>query len=114
MHVWPNGIELLALLLEAAGVLLLFREVWRGHEAEEHASTYAQLERIEQPMRRGDWEEAWAENYIYRQPTAQRIRDASAYAAAWSGGSPQGDRERMAGRARRSIPVFTTEVALLD
>ena len=115
MHVWPNGIELLALLLEAAGVLLLFREVWRGHEAEGHASTYAQLERIEQPMRRGDWEEAWAENYIYRQPTAQRIREASAYRGdGRSGGIPQGDRERMAGRARRSIPVFTTEVALLD
>ena len=81
MHVWPHGIEFLALLLEAAGVLLLFREVWRGHEAEGHASTYAQLERIEQPMRRGDWEEAWAENYIYRQPTAERIRDASVYAA---------------------------------
>lgn len=81
MHVWPDGIEFLALLLEAAGVLLLFREVWRGHEAEGHASTYAQLERIEQPMRRGDWEEAWAENYIYRQPTAERIRDASVYAA---------------------------------
>ena len=81
MHVWPDGIEFLALLLEAAGVLLLFREVWRGHEAEGNASTYAQLERIEQPMRRGDWEEAWAENYIYRQPTAERIRDASVYAA---------------------------------
>ena len=82
MHVWPNGIELLALLLEAAGVLLLFREVWRGREAEGHASTYAQLERIEQTMRRGAWEEAWAENYIYRQPTAQRIREVSAFAAA--------------------------------
>jgi hypothetical protein len=82
MHVWPDGIEFLALLLEAAGVLLLFREVWRGHEAEGHASTFAQLERIEQPMRRGDWQEAWAENYIYRQPTAKRIREASAFATA--------------------------------
>ena len=42
MHVWPNGIELLALLLEAAGVLLLFREVWRGREAEVACVTYAQ------------------------------------------------------------------------
>jgi hypothetical protein len=64
MHVGPNGIQLLALLLEAVGVLLLFRELWRGRSAEGHASTYAQLKRIEQPMRRGAWEEAWAENYI--------------------------------------------------
>ena len=64
MHVWP-GIEFLALLLEAAGVLLLFREVWRGHEAEGRVA-YAQLERIEQPMRRGDWEEAWAAGMAQR------------------------------------------------
>jgi hypothetical protein len=112
MQTWPNGIELLALLLEAAGVLLLFREVWRGHEAERHASTYAQLERIEQPMRLG----GGVGRKLYLQETHGRTHPGCEclWGNGRSGGIPQGDREPMAGRARRPIPVFTTEVALLD
>ena len=82
MEGWRNLAEGLALVLETAGVLLLFREVWRGHRAEGHEADFAQLERIEQPMRHADWEEAYAESYIYRDPTPERLRDARKVAAA--------------------------------
>ena len=69
MAIWRAGIESLALLLEALGVLFLFREVWRAQTAEGHHSNYQQLERIRQLMQRGDWIEAYAEYKYYEKPT---------------------------------------------
>lgn len=81
MQVWPDVAELVALVVEAAGVLLLFREVWRGHTAEGHEHNFVQLERIEQLMQAGRWQDAYAEFYVYQDPTPAKFATAQAFAA---------------------------------
>jgi outer membrane protein OmpA-like peptidoglycan-associated protein len=82
MRPWPDGAEWIALVLEAAGVLLLFVEVLRGHAAERHDHDFRQLDRIESLMQRGQWLDAWAEFRFYEDPAPGRLAQARQMAAA--------------------------------
>lgn len=70
----------IAFILECAGLLFLFREVWLSHKASGYESSYTQLNRIIEFMRSGQWLEAYALFYIYENPRAKPLAEARAFA----------------------------------